>query len=109
VLLPCCVLPVLLRSGIIREQTMQLGFAVARYPSKTYVDAAALAAMTDDAQRLLMEAGNARLDAALGALGTTNLLLHMVGDKVLRLSTLNLETLQPETPTASFWEVRFLL
>jgi hypothetical protein len=96
----------LLRSGIIKEQTVQLGFAIARYPSKTYVDAAALAAIKDDKQRLRMEAGNARLNEALGALGTTNLLLHIVGDKVLRLSTLNLETLEPETPPANFWEVR---
>lgn len=83
---------------------MQLGFAVARYPSKTYLGAAALAA-ADERQRSSMQAANARLHAALDALGTTNLLLHIVGDKVLQLSTLNLETLQPETPPASFWEV----
>ncbi|WIA42192.1 hypothetical protein OEZ86_009454 [Tetradesmus obliquus] len=90
-------------AGIIRDQTMQLGFAVARYPSKTYLGAAALAA-ADERQRSSMQAANARLHAALDALGTTNLLLHIVGDKVLQLSTLNLETLQPETPPASFWE-----
>jgi hypothetical protein len=104
-LLPCCVL----RSGIIQEQTMQVGFAIARYPSNTYLDAAALEAVTDEQQRRRMEAGNTRLNAALGALGTTNLLLHIVGDKVLRLSTLNLETLQPETPPGSFWEVRSVM
>jgi hypothetical protein len=84
---------------------MQLGFAVARYPSKMYVDAAALAAITDERQRVHIEASNTRLNEALGALGTTNLLLHIVGDKVLRLSTLNLETLEPEAPPANFWEV----
>jgi hypothetical protein len=110
-LLPFCVLvcAVILQAGIIKEQTMQLGFAVARYPCKSYMDAAAVAAAEDDRQRLSLEAANTRLHAALDKLdklGTTNLLLHNVGDKVLRLSTLNLETLQPETPPASFWEVR---
>jgi hypothetical protein len=95
-----------LRAGILKEQTMQLGFAIALYPSKTYLDAAALAAAKDERQRRSMEAANKRLHAALNSLGTTNLLLHIVGDKVLQLSTLNLDTLQLEAPHDGFWEVR---
>jgi hypothetical protein len=84
---------------------MQVGFAVARYPYDDYVDAAALAAMRDPEQQRRIQVANDRLQAAHNALGTTFLLLHLVRDKVLHLSTLNLDTMQPETPPASFWEV----
>jgi hypothetical protein len=84
---------------------MRVGFAVARYPSNSYIDAAA-AALEDAAQQHWIQLANERLQAAHNALGTTFLLLHLVRDKVLTLSTLNLETLQPETPPGSFWEVR---
>jgi hypothetical protein len=97
----CCLLP----AGILREQVMQVGFAVARYPCIVYVDAAALAAMRDPDQQRRIQAANDRLQAAHNALGTTFLLLHLVRDKVLHLCTLNLDTLQPETPPASFWAV----
>jgi hypothetical protein len=101
----CCFAENLPLAGIRREETMQLGFAVARYPSTADMDAAAVAAPEDPAQRRLMEASNAELHDAINALGHTILLLHVVRDKVLNMSTLNLETL-PETPPDNFWEVR---
>uniref|UniRef100_A0A383VQU8 Uncharacterized protein n=1 Tax=Tetradesmus obliquus TaxID=3088 RepID=A0A383VQU8_TETOB len=92
-------------AATIRKETMELGFAVARYAHPSYMPPAAVAALEDPEQQQLMQRCNEQLHAATNALGRTVLLLHVVRDKVLNMSTLNLETLQVEAPPDNFWEV----
>uniref|UniRef100_A0A383VU14 Uncharacterized protein n=1 Tax=Tetradesmus obliquus TaxID=3088 RepID=A0A383VU14_TETOB len=91
-------------AATIRKETMELGFAVARYAHPSYMPPAAVAALEDPEQQQLMQRCNEQLHAATNALGRTVLLLHVVRDKVLNMSTLNLETLQVEAPPDNFWE-----
>ncbi|WIA21749.1 hypothetical protein OEZ85_000912 [Tetradesmus obliquus] len=92
-------------AATIRKETMELGFAVARYAHPSYMPPAAVAALEDPEQQQLMQRCSEQLHAAINALGRTILLLHVVRDKVLNMSTLNLETLQVEAPPDNFWEV----
>ncbi|WIA21748.1 hypothetical protein OEZ85_000912 [Tetradesmus obliquus] len=91
-------------AATIRKETMELGFAVARYAHPSYMPPAAVAALEDPEQQQLMQRCSEQLHAAINALGRTILLLHVVRDKVLNMSTLNLETLQVEAPPDNFWE-----
>lgn len=84
---------------------MQLGFAMSRYPGDHYIQPAELEAIEDVVVcRRKMQAA-ARLQESIDDIATTVLLLHVTHDKILNLSMLDLETMQPETPSSSFWEV----
>jgi hypothetical protein len=85
---------------------MKLSLVVAKYPEKHYVTAEAAAAIPEAAKRERHLAANERLQAALDTYMNLVNLLHTTGDKVLNLSLLNLETMQPETPDTALWEVR---
>lgn len=85
---------------------MQLGFAVAKYPSKHYIDPATLQDIKDSQTRQRTQAAVSRLQQCLDDIALMVLLLHVTHDKILNLSMLNLETMQQETPGADFWKVR---
>ncbi|WIA42389.1 hypothetical protein OEZ86_008392 [Tetradesmus obliquus] len=83
---------------------MKLSLAVVKYPAKHYITQEAADALPDASQRSRQHAANAKLQAALDAYMNLVNLLHTIGDKVLDLSLLNTETMQPETPDTAFWE-----
>lgn len=81
---------------------MEIGFAIARYPGTSYMDADSI---EDPQVQAKQEAANRRLQAAVDAYFTMVHLLHLTQEKVLHLSLLDLEAMQPETPSAGFWQV----
>lgn len=81
---------------------MELGFAVATYPASSYIHAEGI---TDQQARAKQQEANNRLQAALDSFFSLVNLLHLTQDKVLNLSLLNLTTMQPEMPSAGYWQV----
>lgn len=92
-------------ADMLSARMMELGFALATYPSSSYMDPVELEALPDSSLQQRKQAANVRLQQTLDDYSAIIFLLHVSHDKVLNLSLLDLETLQPETPTASYWQV----